>query len=233
MIDTVWKPGRTPPASAERNIGTCIRQLRRALPPLGADGQRIESRSKAYRIRVDAGELDSDRLKALLAAGDEALASGDATTALKQLESAQSLWRGTPYEGLVTDGHQPEVVRLAELHWSVRERLADALIGTSRFADAIALCKSLTTEDPLRETNWVRLLVAYRDAGRRARRARDVPEGPDRARGRAGHRAGPESVGCSSSCSADVPEEPSPRRSSRRHPDLMRTCGPCWTLPVR
>ncbi|GAA2843352.1 BTAD domain-containing putative transcriptional regulator [Kribbella solani] len=167
IIDTVWS-GRTPPVSAERNIGTYIWQLRRTLPPLGADGQRIESRSKAYRIRVETGELDSDRMCTLLAAGDDALAARDSAGALTHLESAQSLWRGTPYEGLVTDRYQPEVARLTELHWSVRERLADALIGTGRFADAIALGKSLTTEDPLRETNWMRLLVAYRDAGRRA-----------------------------------------------------------------
>ncbi|MFD7161018.1 BTAD domain-containing putative transcriptional regulator [Kribbella sp. NPDC059898] len=167
IVDTVWS-GRTPPVSAERNIGTYIWQLRRTLPPLGVDGQRIESRSKAYRIRVEAGELDSDRMQTLLVAGGDALTAGDAPTALKHLEAARSLWRGTPYEGLVTDQHQPEVTRLAELHWSVRERLADALIGTTRFADAVALCKSLTTEDPLRETNWARLLVAYRDAGRRA-----------------------------------------------------------------
>ncbi|GAA1612921.1 BTAD domain-containing putative transcriptional regulator [Kribbella karoonensis] len=167
IVDTVWS-GRTPPVSAERNIGTYIWQLRRTLPPLGVDGQRIESRSKAYRIRVEAGELDSDRMQTLLTAGGDALAAGDAPTALRHLETAQSLWRGTPYEGLVTDQHQPEVTRLTELRWSVRERLADALIGTSRFADAVALCKSLTTEDPLRETNWARLVVAYRDAGRRA-----------------------------------------------------------------
>lgn len=209
IIETVWA-GKTPPVSAERNIGTYIWQLRRALPPLGADGQRIESRSKAYRIRVEAGELDSDRLQALLAAGDEALVAHDAARALKLLESAQSLWRGTPYEGLVTDGHQPEVVRLAELHWSVRERLADALIGTSRFADAIALCKSLTAEDPLRETNWVRLLVAYRDAGRRADALATYQKARSALVDELGTEPGPELRALQQQLLADVPEEPKP-----------------------
>ncbi|MGW6197300.1 BTAD domain-containing putative transcriptional regulator [Kribbella sp. NPDC055110] len=209
IIDTVWA-GRTPPVSAERNIGTYIWQLRRDLPPLGADGQRIESRSKAYRIRVETGELDSDRLQALLAAGDRALTAGDAATALQHLETAQSLWRGTPYEGLVTDGHQPEVVRLAELHWSVRERLADALIGTSRFADAIALCKSLTTEDPLRETNWVRLLVAYRDAGRRADALATYQKARAALVDELGTEPGPELRALQQQLLADVPEQPKP-----------------------
>ncbi|MET9269365.1 BTAD domain-containing putative transcriptional regulator [Kribbella sp. NPDC003557] len=207
MIDTVWA-GKTPPVSAERNIGTYIWQLRRTLPPLGADGQRIESRSKAYRIRVEAGELDSDRLQALLTAGDESLDAGDAAAAVKHLESAQALWRGTPYEGLVTDGHQPEVARLAELHWSVRERLADALIGTSRFADAIALCRSLTTEDPLRETNWVRLLVAYRNAGRRADALAAYQKARSALVDELGTEPGPELRGLQQQLLTDVPEEP-------------------------
>lgn len=209
IIDTVWA-GKTPPVSAERNIGTYIWQLRRALPPLGADGQRIESRSKAYRIRVEAGELDSDRLQALLAAGDEALDAGNAAAAVKHLETAQSLWRGTPYEGLVTDGHQPEVARLTELHWSVRERLADALIGTSRFADAVALCRGLTTEDPLRETNWVRLLVAYRDAGRRADALATYQKARTALVDELGTEPGPELRALQQQLLTDVPEEPKP-----------------------
>jgi DNA-binding SARP family transcriptional activator len=209
IVDTVWA-GKTPPVSAERNIGTYIWQLRRTLPPLGADGQRIESRSKAYRIRVEPGELDSDRMQALLAAGGEALAAGDAATALKHLESAQSLWRGTPYEGLVTDRHQPEVTRLTELHWSVRERLADALIGTTRFADAVALCKSLTTEDPLRETNWARLVVAYRDAGRRADALATYQKARTALVDELGTEPGPELRALQQELLADVPEKPKP-----------------------
>ncbi|MGW5188910.1 BTAD domain-containing putative transcriptional regulator [Kribbella sp. NPDC004138] len=209
IIDTVWA-GKTPPVSAERNIGTYIWQLRRALPPVGVNGQRIESRSKAYRIRVEAGELDSDRLQALLAAGDEALEAGNAAAAVKHLESAQSLWRGTPYEGLVTDGHQPEVARLTELHWSVRERLADALIGTSRFADAVALCRGLTTEDPLRETNWVRLLVAYRDAGRRADALAAYQKARTALVDELGTEPGPELRALQQQLLTDVPEEPKP-----------------------
>ncbi|MFF0338339.1 BTAD domain-containing putative transcriptional regulator [Kribbella sp. NPDC004875] len=217
MIDAVWA-GRTPPVSAERNIGTYIWQLRKALPPLGEQGQRIESRSKAYRIRVEAGELDSDRMQALLAAGDEALASGDSGTALKHLESAQSLWRGTPYEGLVTDGHQPEVVRLTELHWSVRERLADALLGTARLADAIALSKSLTTEDPLREKNWARLVMAYRDAGRRADALATYQKARTALVDELGTEPGPELRALQQQLLTDVPEEPAQPEPAKPEP---------------
>ncbi|WP_169501764.1 AfsR/SARP family transcriptional regulator [Kribbella catacumbae] len=167
LVDVVWA-GQTPPASAERNIGTYIWQLRKMLPLFGEQGQRIESRSGAYRIRVESGELDTDRFESALSAGTEALAAGVPAEAVGHLEGAQGLWRGAPFEGLLTEAHQPEAARLAELHWTTRERLADALIATARLPDAIALCTSLTAEDPLRESVWVRLVVAFRDAGRKA-----------------------------------------------------------------
>jgi DNA-binding SARP family transcriptional activator len=208
LVDVVW-PGQTPPASAERNIGTYIWQLRRTLPPFG-EQQRIESRSGAYRIRVESGELDADRFEALLAAGTAALEAGDPAAAADRLQAARSLWRGTPYEGLVSDLHQAEVTRLGELHWAVREQLADALIGAARLPDAIALCTSLTAEDPLRESVWARLLVALRAAGRKA----DALAAYQRARttlvNELGIEPGRELRALQQSLLADPPEPPKP-----------------------
>ncbi len=165
LIDALWADQQLP-ASAERNVGTYIWQLRKLLPPVGEDGQRIESRSGAYRIRVEPGELDTNQFESLLGAGSAALDSGDPVAAVERLKSALSLWRGEPFEGLVTATDQPQIARLVELHWAVRERLADAFLATARLPEAIALCISLTTEDPLREGAWTRLLVALRDSGR-------------------------------------------------------------------
>jgi DNA-binding SARP family transcriptional activator len=167
LVAMIWVD-QQPPASAERNVGTYIWQLRKLLPPLQADGQRIESRSGAYRIRVEPGELDTDQFESLLAAGTEALSSGEPAEAVEHLESAASLWRGAPFEGLVTATDQPQIARIAELRWAVRERLADAFLAAARLPEAISLCTSLTAEDPLRESAWARLLVAYRDSGRKA-----------------------------------------------------------------
>lgn len=165
LIAALWADQQLP-ASAERNVGTYIWQLRKLLPPVSEGGQRIESRSGAYRIRVEPGELDTNQFESLLAAGSGALDSGDPVAAVDQLGSALSLWRGEPFEGLVTATDQPQIARLVELHWAVRERLADAFLATGRLPEAIALCISLTTEDPLREGAWTRLLVGLRDSGR-------------------------------------------------------------------
>lgn len=179
LVAAIWADGHAP-MSAERNVGTYIWQLRKLLPPLSTDGQRIESRSGAYRIRVEPGEVDADQFGSLLANGIEALDAGDPALAVRRLEAAASLWRGVPFEGLFTDAERPQIARLTELHWTVRERLADAYLAAARLPDAIALCTGLTSEDPLRETAWARLIVALRDAGRKAdalaayRRARET-----------------------------------------------------------
>ncbi|GAB3426979.1 AfsR/SARP family transcriptional regulator [Flindersiella endophytica] len=167
LVDAIWADQQAP-ISAERNVGTYIWQLRKLLPSLPGDGQRIESRSGAYRIRVEAGEVDTDRFEALLADGTEALAAGEPAIAVERLEAAAALWRGTPFEGLVTATDQPRIAWIVELHWTVRERLVDAFLAADRLPEAIALGASLTTEDPLRESAWVRLIVALRDAGRKA-----------------------------------------------------------------
>lgn len=43
LVAAIWADQK-PPASAERNVGTYIWQLRKLLPPLKEDSQRIESR---------------------------------------------------------------------------------------------------------------------------------------------------------------------------------------------
>lgn len=167
LMDAIW-PDQSPPAAALRNIGTYVWQLRKTLPPLGEDGRRIESRPGAYLIRLEPGERDIEEFEALLTSGTDALAGGEAARAADTLKAAVDLWRGTPFEGLATDAAQPEIARLTELHWIARERLADALIATRQLPEAIALCAGLTTEDPLREGPWAKLLTALRKAGRTA-----------------------------------------------------------------
>jgi DNA-binding SARP family transcriptional activator len=160
LIDAVWSAGE-PPASAQRNLKTYVWQLRRALP-----GERIESRPGAYRVSVLPGELDAD-----VAAGwsDEArrlLTDGSAAEAAVVVERALTLWRGCPYDGLTADA-STAVDRLTELHRSLREDLADAHLAQGRPADAIALLRSLTDEEPLREHAWTKLMTTLRQTGRR------------------------------------------------------------------
>ncbi|WP_433165215.1 BTAD domain-containing putative transcriptional regulator [Kribbella sp. CA-247076] len=160
LTDAVWA-GRDVPASAQNNLKTYVWQLRRALPD-----ERIESRPGAYRVRVLPGELDADVAADLRDQVRDLLARGEGTEAVALVERALGLWRGCPYDGLTVDATSA-VDRLTELHRSLREDLADAQLALGRPAEAIAVLRNLTDEEPLRELAWVRLMTAYRTTGRR------------------------------------------------------------------
>ncbi|MEI8410777.1 MULTISPECIES: AfsR/SARP family transcriptional regulator [unclassified Kribbella] len=160
LIDAVWA-GRDVPASAQNNLKTYVWQLRRALPE-----ERIESRPGAYRVRVQPCELDADVAAGLRDEVRELLTRGAAAEAVAMVEQALALWRGCPYDGLTADAASA-VDRLTELHRSLREDLADAQLALGRPAEAIAVLRNLTDEEPLRELAWARLMTAYRKTGRR------------------------------------------------------------------
>ena len=160
LVDAVWA-GRDVPASAQNNLKTYVWQLRRSLPE-----ERIESRPGAYRVRVLSGELDADVAAALCDEARELLSRKDAAQAVTVVQRALSLWRGAPYDALTADAASA-VDRLTELHRALREDLADAQLLLERPAEAIAVLRALTEEEPLRELAWARLMAAYRQVGRR------------------------------------------------------------------
>ncbi|TDW18881.1 AfsR/SARP family transcriptional regulator [Kribbella kalugense] len=159
LVDAVWA-GRDVPASAQNNLKTYVWQLRRSLPD-----ERIESRPGAYRVRVLPGELDADDAADLCDQARDLLGRKRAAEAITAVQHALELWRGVPYDGL-TDATSA-VDRLIELHRALREDLADAQLLLERPAEAIAVLRALTEEEPLRELAWARLMAAYRQVGRR------------------------------------------------------------------
>src|SRR5262245_6619197 len=93
LVDQLW--GDAAPRSAVQSLQVYVHGLRQAL---GAE--RIETRGTGYRLRLAPDELDLDRFERLLATGSESLASGRATDAADELQSALGLWRGSPLSDL-------------------------------------------------------------------------------------------------------------------------------------
>jgi len=164
LIANTW-PEQAAPASAEANLKTYMWQLRRLLPE--HDGPRIEGRAGAYRLHVGPGELDADCAAAFADDAARALAAGAPGTASKLVGQALRLWRGRPFEGLDVLADDA-VERLDELHRRLRESLAEAQMGLGRTAEAVATLQALTTDDPLREDVWARLMRAQHEMGRPA-----------------------------------------------------------------
>jgi DNA-binding SARP family transcriptional activator/pimeloyl-ACP methyl ester carboxylesterase len=166
LADQVW-PDLAPDRAAA-NLQVRLSELRRALRSVG-EAERLETHPPGYVLRVDDGELDAGRFEQLVAAARSALTSGDADSAVEQLETALRLWRGVPLADI--DGGplaSAERARLEEEHVGALETRVDALLASGRHQETIGELETLTASYPLRERFWHQRLLALYRSGRQA-----------------------------------------------------------------
>jgi YVTN family beta-propeller protein len=150
LVDDLW--GASPPPTAPKIVRNSVSALRREL------GDRLVTQSPGYLLRVEQGELDSDRL-------ERAVASGD----LAELTDALGLWRGPPLSQLAYEPFaQHEIARLDELHRTAIEARIDAELDLGRDAAVIPELEALVREYPLRERLIGQLMLALYRSGRQA-----------------------------------------------------------------
>ena len=164
LVDELWET--SPPPTAAKIVRNNVSLLRREL------GDRLETRAPGYLLRVEQGELDSDRFEQAVARSEPA-----------ELQSALALWRGSPLAEFAYERFaQHEIARLEELRLVALESRIDADLAQGRHLAAIPELERLAREHPLRERLQAQLMLAlYRsgrqadalDAYRRARRALD------------------------------------------------------------
>jgi DNA-binding SARP family transcriptional activator/pimeloyl-ACP methyl ester carboxylesterase len=178
LIEELW-PGH-PVGKAADSLQVRLSELRKALRPAGEAG-RLATRPPGYVLRVTPGELDALRFEKLAAAGNVALAAGDAVTAASRLDEALGLWRGPALAGMESvPSVRAEAGRLEEERLAALESRAEALLACGRHRDLIAELDTLTAAHPLRERFWSqRMLALYRagrqgDALRAYRELRDI-----------------------------------------------------------
>ena len=166
LAEELW-PGLAP-GRAAANLQVRLSELRKALRSVGEE-DRLATRAPGYVLRVAPGELDVLRFQQLAASGREALAAGDAATAVRLLDESLALWRGPALADL---GDLPfataEQARLEEERLGVLESRVDAQLMCGRHREPIAELETLTTRHPLRERFWSQRLLALYRAGRQA-----------------------------------------------------------------
>src|SRR6202050_4100132 len=96
LADELW-PGLAP-GRAAANLQVRLSELRRALRSV-AEEDRLANQARGYVLRVAPGELEVVRFQQLAASGREALAAGDAATAVRLLDESLALWRGAALGG--------------------------------------------------------------------------------------------------------------------------------------
>jgi DNA-binding SARP family transcriptional activator len=158
LLDALW--GEQQPATGAKTLHVYVSQLRKAL----AD-RRVVTQQPGYMLRVEPGELDETRFRALLAKADRA----DPSEAADLLREALSLWRGPPLGDVAYEEFaQVEIARLAQLHASTIERRIDVDIELGRHRELAAELEGLVAAYPLRERLRAQLMIVLYRSGRQA-----------------------------------------------------------------
>jgi predicted ATPase/class 3 adenylate cyclase/DNA-binding winged helix-turn-helix (wHTH) protein len=157
LVDVLW--GEAAPASASHTLQTLVSRLRAVL-----GSERIETVAPGYRLRVEAGEVDSVRFEKLVRA---ALGEEHPGLATPKFEEALALWRGCPYAEFADEEFaSAEVARLAELRMCAVEEHAAALVELGRPAEVIGAVETEIALEPFRERLRGVLMLALARAGR-------------------------------------------------------------------
>ncbi|MEV5655842.1 BTAD domain-containing putative transcriptional regulator [Streptomyces sp. NPDC052291] len=167
LVDGLW--GSTPPATARTTLHNYIKRLRRRLHDACGDHGTIATGPGGYVLRQDGALLDLREFERLTRSAGEARERGEDAAASARLRAALALWRGDALadsraERLV----QIEAPRLNEARLLAFEHWLDAELRMGRHAQVLADLQSHIGRRALRESLYVRLLVALYRAGRRS-----------------------------------------------------------------
>jgi DNA-binding SARP family transcriptional activator/streptogramin lyase len=165
LIDDLW--GDEPPAEAAATLRVYVARLRKILSVANGAAPTLEAFRNGYVLRVAPERIDLNRFKALVAAGEEALAAGRAGDASKRLGDALALWRGPALADLADEpGVLRETRRLEELRLHALEKRIDADLAVGHHAELVAELEALVAAQPYRERFAAQLMVALYRCGR-------------------------------------------------------------------
>ena len=165
LLDELW--GARPPASGGTALRVRVSQLRSALPPAGPGGPTLARQADGYALRVDPLLIDARRFERSLSQGSEALRLGVNDRAAKALREGLDLWRGSALDEFADQSPvRLEAARLAELHASAREDLAEAELALGRHVALVPELEALIAAEPLRERPRGLLMLALYRSGR-------------------------------------------------------------------
>jgi DNA-binding SARP family transcriptional activator len=159
LATAVWQGNL--PADVRKTVQTYVTRLRAVI---GAE--LIGTRSNGYVLHAEPDQVDALRFLRLL---DAAEVAPDVRAERTRLEEALTLWRGMPFEGLRSGWLADlETPRLVERYLAAVERRADLDLAAGRPGPLVGELGELLARHPLRESLWLRLLVALHRSGRRA-----------------------------------------------------------------
>jgi DNA-binding SARP family transcriptional activator len=158
LVDALWAGQRDPRAAKKLQLH--VHRLRRAL----GDPARIHYENGGYTLRVQPGELDTERFESAL------IESADArpARAVTLLRKALQLWRGDPFSDLDLPLLRTEADRLTERRLAGLAQLYTAELACGHATAVIPELVELAAQHPMREQLQGLLMTALYQAGRQA-----------------------------------------------------------------
>lgn len=214
LVDAVW--GAQPPASAHKNLQSCVVRLRKALGP-----DAIDTTQDGYRLAVPADDLDAAQFEAQVNRARDLLALGEADRVVFQLERALALWRGPAFADLADWAPaRREAGRLEELRMDAEELLLDAELRRGHSRKVLPRAHDMVRTAPLRERRWELLALAQYRTGAQGEALRSIRRLRAVLARELGIDPSPEIVALEESILRQDPSllAPSPRRADARCP---------------
>jgi DNA-binding SARP family transcriptional activator len=179
LVSGLW--GEAPPLTATKTVQGHVAKVRRLLEAADLPDTLV-TREPGYFLSVDPDQIDAVRFELHAAAGRNALADGDASTAERELAAGLGLWRGDALSDCreASERIAAAAVRLDGLRVNALEDHTDARLALGQHAAVVGDVESLLTRFPFRERLWGALMLAlYRsqrqaEALRAFQRARDA-----------------------------------------------------------
>jgi WD40 repeat protein/DNA-binding SARP family transcriptional activator len=161
LLEAVW--AQEQPSGGPRTLRYHIFKLREALP---ADV--IRTRAPGYVLEVSPSRVDALVFESLLAEARD-IRSTDRGGALKRLDEALGLWRGSAYADFTYEEFaHTEILGLQELQLRAMEDRFDICIELGREDEVIGELQRLAEEHPRRERLTGALMLALYRLGRQA-----------------------------------------------------------------
>ncbi|MFF0319428.1 BTAD domain-containing putative transcriptional regulator [Nonomuraea angiospora] len=178
LVAGVW--GENAPRNAEQSVYTYVAGLRRAFEP--GRGRREPSRVLAgtpagYVLQVEPVQVDALLFAEWVEEARRVQRAGDDPQAVRRLDEALALWRGTALSGLSGPFAEAERDRLEQLRLAALELRAESLLRLGRHRDIVEELGDLTRRNPLRERARELLMTALFRSGNPAEALKVYEEG--------------------------------------------------------